>query len=51
LKGELVLEKNLRLNISYVESVDMSALATGQYFYTLSDKKGSILASGKLVKH
>jgi hypothetical protein len=51
LKGEVVLEKNLRLNISYVESVDMSALATGQYFYTLSDKKGSILASGKLVKH
>lgn len=48
--GALVLTKNFQLNQSQAESVDLSALGGGQYFYRVSDEKNTAQARGKLLK-
>ena len=48
--GALVLTKNFQLNQSQAESVDLSALSGGQYFYRVSDEKNTAKARGKLLK-
>ncbi|MEO1263415.1 MAG: T9SS type A sorting domain-containing protein [Bacteroidota bacterium] len=50
--GQLVLDRLINLSgSSHRESLDLSPLASGQYFYFVRNEKGEPVTSGKLMKY
>jgi hypothetical protein len=48
--GAVVLTKNIRLNSEQTESLDLSSLGSGQYFYRILNEKNTLQTSGKILK-